>query len=300
MNKGKTPAKQSRHELQCVDRSGQTVKVHNHQSGLFKFLYDCSAGGFILRGFIHPLPSKFVGAFLNSGASKVLIPLFVRRNSIDLSEYKPGPYKNFNAFFCRDILPEARKIDSSANSVISPCDGKIQVFPIDEGSGFEIKGIPYTIATLLKDSELAERYQGGTLMLIRLSVDDYHRYSYPVSGREKGSVKIKGRFHTVNPFAAERRAIYCENSREYSLIDTESIGTVLMMQVGALMVGKIVNKHAVGSVTRGEEKGYFRFGASSIVLCFEKDKIIPDADIVENTEKGIETKVRLGEKIAIF
>lgn len=286
--------------LQCVDRNGQEVKLHNHQSGLFKFLYDSSAGGFLLHGVAHPLPSKFVGWFLSSGASKHLIPHFVRRNDIDLSEYEEGPYASFNEFFYRKIKAGEREFDSSERSIVSPCDGKIQIFPINENSRFEIKGLPYTIATLLRDAELAERYQGGTLMLIRLAVDDYHRYSYPVSGREKGSIKLKGRFHTVNPFAAERRPIYSENSREYSLIDTEEVGTVLMMQVGALMVGKIVNKHSVGSVTRGEEKGYFRFGASSIVLCFEKDKIIPDADIVENSEKGIETKVRLGERIAIF
>lgn len=300
MGKDKMPRGARKHELQCVDRSGQKVKLHNHQSGLFRFLYDSSAGGFLLHGVVHPLPSKFVGAFLSSGASKILIPSFIRRNDIDVSEFEAGPYDSFNSFFYRKILPDARKFDSSHKSVISPCDGKIQVFPISEDSQFEIKGIPYTIATLLRDPELAGRYQGGTLMLIRLGVDDYHRYSYPVSGREKGSIKIKGRLHTVNPFAAERRAIYCENAREYSLIDTEELGTVLMMEVGALMVGRIVNLHSVGSVTRGQEKGYFRFGASSIVLCFEKDKIVPDSDIVENSEKGIETKVRLGERIAVF
>lgn len=289
-----------KHEPQCVDRSGQAVKLHNHQSGLFRFLYDSSAGGFILHGVVHPLPSKFVGAFLSSRASKFLIPSFVRRNDIDLSEFENGPYNSFNSFFYRKILPDARTVDPSPTSIISPSDGKIQIFPIGEESHFEIKGIPYTIATLLRDSALAERYKGGTLMLIRLGVDDYHRYSYPVSGREKGSIKIKGRLHTVNPFAAERRAIYCENSREYSLIDTEKLGTVIMMEVGALMVGRIVNLHSVGSVVRGQEKGYFRFGASSIVLCFEKGKIVPDADIVENSEKGIETKVRLGESIAMF
>lgn len=286
--------------LQCVDRSGQAVKLHNHQSGFFKFLYDSSAGGFLLHGVVHPLPSKLVGAFLSSGASKHLIPSFVRRNDIDVSEFEEGPYASFNEFFYRKIKPGKREIEPSERSVVSPCDGKIQIFKINESSRFEIKGLPYTIGTLLRNAELTERYQGGTLMLIRLAVDDYHRYSYPVSGREKGSIKIKGRFHTVNPFAAERRPIYSDNSREYSLIDTESLGTVLMMEVGAMMVGKIVNKHSVGSVTRGQEKGYFRFGASSIVLCFEKDKIIPDADIVENSKKGIETKVCLGERIAIF
>ena len=290
----------SNNELQCVDRNGRTVKLHNHQSGIFKFLYDCSAGGFVLKGVTHPLPSKFVGWFLSSGASRFLIPSFVRRNDIDLSEFEAGPYESFNAFFYRRIKPYARTVDASPNSVVSPSDGKIQVFPISESSRFEIKGLPYTIASLLRNAELAEKYQGGTLMLIRLAVDDYHRYAYPVSGRERDTTRIRGRFHTVNPFAAERRPIYSENSREYSLIDTEKLGTVLMMEVGALMVGRIVNLRFIGDVIRGQEKGYFRFGASSIVLCFEKGAIVPDADIVENTEKGIETKVRMGEKIAIF
>lgn len=44
-----------------------------------------------------------------------------------------------------------------------------------------------------------------------------------------------------------------------------------MMEVGAMMVGRITNHEAVpGYVTRGEEKGYFEFGGSTIILLTQK------------------------------
>lgn len=286
-------------QLRCVDRHGQSVAVRTNQLGVFRFLYDCIAGNVILRGISMPFVSKLAGRFLDSSVSRCLISSFIRRNDIDMSEYEAGPFDNFNDFFCRNILDGVRSIDSEPASVISPCDGKVQVFSIGEDSCFKIKGIDYTIEGLLRDHELAKRYQGGTLILLRLGVDDYHRYIYPINGRQTFSMRINGRLHTVNPFAASRRPIYSENSREYAIIETETMGKVLMMEVGALMVGRITNHHLNGYVTRGEEKGFFKFGASSIVLCFEKDAIIPDQDIVKNSDNGAETLIKLGERIAL-
>lgn len=284
--------------LKFVDRNGLTVASPSGQTGFFRFLYDCSAGNLVMHGITLPVISKIVGAFLSSGASKALIPSFIRRNNINMNEYPSGPYANFNEFFCRKINDGTRPIDENPNTVISPCDGKVQIFPISEDAEFEIKGISYTIEKLLKSEALAKRFQGGTLMLLRLGVNDYHRYVFPVSGKPDGYTRISGKLHTVNPYVASRIPIYSENSREYTVIETEDMGSVLMMEVGALMVGKIVNKPAEKSVTRGNEKGYFKFGASSIVLCFEKDAVIPDIELIRNTENGAETLVKLGEHIA--
>lgn len=286
-------------QLKYVDRSGQALDVQHRQTWLFRFFYDCSAGNLVMHGITFPIVSKLVGFFLDSSASKPLIPSFIRRNDIDVSEYEAGPYKNFNSFFCRKILDGKRTIDTCPNSIISPCDGKIQVFPINEDSSFEIKGISYTIEKLLKSEDLAKRFNGGTLMLLRLGVDDYHHYIYPVDGNQFGYNRIGGKLHTVNPYVASRRPIYSENSREYCVIETEDIGKVIMMEVGALMVGRIVNRHPIGKVSRGEKKGYFKFGASSIVLCFEKGAVIPDAELIRNTLFGAETIVKLGERIAL-
>ena len=287
-------------QLKCVDREGKPVNTQHKQTALFRFLYDCSAGNLVLHGITHPCISKLAGYFLSSGMSKALIPSFIRRNDIDMSEYESQAYSCFNDFFCRNILDGARIIDDTPDAVISPCDGKVQVFPINEDSSFEIKGISYTIDKLLRSEELAERFQGGTLVLLRLGVDDYHHYAYPIDGKQVDYKRINGKLHTVNPYVASRIPIYSENSREYALIDTEKMGNVLMMEVGALMVGRIENKIILGNVSRGQEKGYFKFGASSIVLCFEKGAVIPDADLIRNSGNGAETIIKLGEHIAMI
>ena len=103
--------------------------------------------------------------------------------------------------------------------------------------------------------------------------------------------------HTVNPIANDRYPIYKENAREYSVLHSENFGDILMMEVGALLVGRIVNHHQRARVTRGEEKGYFQFGGSTVVLLLEAGTAKIDDDILENSRANIETVVRMGEKI---
>ena len=50
-------------------------------------------------------------------------------------------------------------------------------------------------------------------------------------------------------------------------------------------------------VAKGEEKGYFAFGGSSVVILFEKDRIRFDPDLLENTSNGYETYTRFGERV---
>ena len=285
--------------MRCIDRSGREVPVYENPVGLIRSLYDCTAGRLLLGGLVRPRISGLAGRFMDSGASRALIPRFIRSSGIDMRDYEEGPYRSFNAFFRRKIRDGARTVCGEADAVVSPCDGKVQVFGIDDGAHFEIKGIPYTMEQLLRSDVLAERYRGGTLMLFRLSVDDYHRYAYPVSGTAEAPVRLDGVLHTVDPFAAERRPIYAENAREYTLLHTAHCGDVLMMEVGALMVGRIVNHAPAGCVQRGGEKGYFEFGASSILLCFEKDAVQADRDLLRNTAAGCETRVRFGERVGL-
>ena len=105
--------------------------------------------------------------------------------------------------------------------------------------------------------------------------------------------------HTVNPVANDHYPIYKENSREYSILHSEHLSDVLMMEVGALLVGKIVNHHNRARVMRGEEKGYFQFGGSTVVLLLQEGRARIDDDILENSRENIETIVRMGERIGI-
>ena len=107
---------------------------------------------------------------------------------------------------------------------------------------------------------------------------------------------IQGIFHTVNPIASDYYPIYKTNSRAYTVLHTKHFGDVVQMEVGAMMVGKITNLHKQ-SFKRGEEKGYFEFGGSTVVLFIKKDVVEIDEDILNHSKNEDEVRVLMGERI---
>lgn len=278
-------------------RSGELISTYDGQGKIIQFLYRNPVGQQLIKLLICPCISKAAGRLLSTRLSAVLVRRFVRRNRLDMSDYPKRTYRSFNDFFTRQIRPERRPIDRAPEHLIAPCDGKLTAALITEEAHVTIKGVTYTLEGLLQDRELAARYRGGWLLLFRLSVDDYHRYCYVADGYQSDEIRIPGVFHTVSPHAAGRRAIYRENTREYALLETAEFGTILQMEVGALLVGKINNFHEQESVRRGQEKGMFQFGGSTVVLLLERGRLVPDADIRRNSAAGEETVVKMGEKI---
>lgn len=260
-----------------------------------KFLYETKFGGFVLRFITARWISKVTGWFLNRKISCALISGYAKRNKIDRSLYIDEKYGCFNDFFTRRIRPELREV--SPDGFVSPCDGKLSVYRIDETNKFPVKGYEYTVEELLKNGQIAEKYKGGLCLVFRLCVDDYHRYIYIDNGTKGDNTFIKGELHTVQPIALENRKVFVKNCREYSVLDTEHFGSVTQVEVGAMMVGKIKNLHGAHSFARGEEKGMFEFGGSTIVLLVEKDRVSLDEEFFENTALGRETLVKCGEKI---
>ena len=227
-----------------------------------------------------------------------MISGFVERNHIDLSVCTRQKFDSYNDFFTRRLKEGQRPVAADASVLVSPCDGKVTVSRIGSDSRFYIKDTLYTLESLLRNKKLAERYLGGYAVILRLTVDDYHHYCYVADGEKSPDVKIPGVFHTVNPAANDVCQIYHENTREYCLLKTEQFGTIAMMEVGAMMVGKITNlKPGACEVKKGEEKGYFEFGGSTIVLLLQHGKVRMDSDLIENSENGYETIVRMGERI---
>lgn len=285
--------------MSCLDRSGNEIKQNNVQNKIFKFLYKNKLGRIMLKLLVKPWVSYFSGVVLNSSYSRILIPPFIKKNKINMKEYEDRTYSSYNDFFTRKLKEGVRKIDFQPNHLIAPCDGKLSVYHINKDSHFIIKNTPYTLKSLLKNKKLADYYENGTLLLFRLTVDDYHRYCYIDNGIKSKNYRVKGVFHTVNPLANEVVPVYKENTREYSVLYSENCGRVVIMEVGAMLVGKIVNYHEEASVKRGEEKGRFEFGGSTIIVCLEKGRIAIDKDILYNSACGIETLVKMGEKIGI-
>lgn len=270
------------------------------QDRVLRLLYGNRAGRMVLGWLIRPEVSKLVGRFMDTGLSRIMINPFIKKNDIDISVCQKNEFDSYNDFFKRKLVPGTRVVDMTDEGFVSPCDSRLTVYDIEdtERQTFNIKDSEYTVASLLRDKKLARHYRGGKLWLFRLCVDDYHRYIYNVSGKQSDVRRIEGLYHTVNPIASEYYDIYKENTREYCLIRTQDAGTIIDMEVGALLVGRIVNRYVDSTdVRRGEEKGYFEFGGSTIILLIQKDKVAPLDRIVENSRKDIETRVRQGELV---
>ena len=267
------------------------------QERILSALYDHAAGRMLLKVLTAPWVSKAGGWLLSTRASRVIVGPFARKSGIDLGQYLGAPYGSFNDFFSRRIRPELRPIPEDPDVFISPCDSRLTALPITPDSRFTLKGTEYTLTSLLRNEELAAKYSGGWCLIFRLCVDDYHRYCYVAAGEKEENIFIPGVLHTVNPIACDHYPIYKENAREYTVLHTADWGDLLMMEVGALMVGKIVNHHGAARVARGQEKGFFQFGGSTVVLLVEKDRLALDTPYPENSSQGIETRVRYGQPI---
>lgn len=263
-----------------------------------KFLYKTVPGRCLLKVLTTPKVSELGGRIVSSRPSRLVIPRFVKKHEIDLEECVTTNFASFNDFFTRELREGARTIPKEKDLLISPCDAHLTIHPIDKTSVFSIKNSTYTVSELLGgDETLARRYEGGSCCVFRLTPKQYHRYCYIDDGVKGGNRRIRGVLHTVHPIAGSRYRVYATNSREFSVLHTRSFGKVVQMEVGALMVGKICNYHEQHAFSRGEEKGRFEFGGSTIVLLFEKDSVVFDPSIVAASQKGHEVLVHLGDPI---
>lgn len=278
-------------------RNGVLIDRPDGQDRLLGALYGNALGRILLKPLTVPALSRLAGWFLSGRASCAMIKPFVRKYNIDMSQFAPVKYRSYNEFFSREIRPEVRPVDADPRHLISPCDSKLTALPITPDARFTLKHTNYTVASLLRNDALASGYTGGYALIFRLTVDDYHRYCYAADGDKEENIRIPGVLHTVNPIANDYFPIYKENSREYSILHSRDFGDIVMMEVGALMVGKIVNHHEKAHVLRGQEKGYFQFGGSTVVLLLKANTVQIDGDILDNSRAGIETVVKMGEKV---
>jgi len=288
--------------IKYIERASGEIKTENIPSkGMLSWLYGSATGKLTLNLlFKRKMVSALGGRYMNTRWSAKRIPEFIQEHQIDLNEYaiaKVDGYKTFNDFFYRKLRAGARPVEEH---LVSPADGKILVFPsLKEVDSFFVKGSKFSLQSFLRNDELTKKYAGGSMSIVRLAPPDYHRYHFPASGTASESVKIKGHYYSVSPLALRGSLeIFCENKREYSTLSTADYGDILIMDVGATMVGSIIQTYSPGQVKKGDEKGYFAFGGSTLVLLFGEGKINFNPDLIENTQKKLETTVKMGETIA--
>ena len=225
---------------------------------------------------------------------------FINFHQLDMSEVlKPmEDFKNFNEFFYRELKPDARPCSAPKNSkiIVSPADCRSVVFnTLDAATKIWVKGREFSVERLLGNAypEDAKRYVGGALGIFRLAPQDYHRFHIPVDGIMDKPKLIEGEYYTVNPMAIRSALdVYSENVRIVVPINSVSHGRVMVICVGAMMVGSTVITRRTGEkVHRAEELGYFKFGGSTVLLLFEPGVMRFDDDLVDNSNGPLETLV---------
>lgn len=289
-------------KINYIDRKTGEVKIENPPAEkLIRFLYNNPLGK---KTFLplakRKLITEYYGKKMNQSSSvKNIIP-FIEKFNIDLSDSEKSisEFVSFNDFFYRKLKKNAREIQKG---LVSPGDGRILAFnSVGDINEFFIKGQGFTLDKFLADKELSIQYKNHSLVILRLAPNDYHRYHFPYSGTPSESKKIKGKYYSVSPIALAKNfvKVFCENKREYCVLETEKQGDILIAPVGATMVGSIISTYQPNQqVNKGDEMGYFAFGGSTIVLLVDSEKFKIDSDIIENTKKHLETYVQMGEKI---
>ena len=293
-------------KIEYIERKTGEIKVEKVPGEKYlKFLYYNPLGELPLNLVVKKkFLTEYYGKKMDKPESVKKIPSFIEQADINIAEAKKRveEFKSFNDFFYRELKEGARTVDYRENVLASPADGKILAFEnLDIEKEFYIKGDKFTLEEFFADKGLANKYKDGVFMIIRLAPIDYHRFHFPADGEISESKLIDGVYYSVSTYAIKKNfRILCENKREYSILKTKKFGDIAMFEVGATMVGGIKQSYKSNSyVKKGEEKGYFYFGGSTCVLVFERGKVKIDEDLLENTKKGIETKVYMGEKIGI-
>lgn len=255
------------------------------------------ADGILSRAWI----SKLYGAYQGARASRHKIVPFIRDFGIRMEEYDEGPFDTFNDFFIRKFRPGARPFETRPDRMPAFAEARYLAFAsVTPEQRFPVKGGFLTAEALLGDAREAAAFEGGPLVIARLCPVDYHRYHYPDDGETERSYPVGGLLHSVNPAALRYRGeILATNERRVSLLRTRNFGRLAYIEVGALCVGKIVQTCPENRpFTRGDEKGYFLFGGSTVILLGEAGRWQPDSDLTDRSSRGIESFVRLGEAIA--
>ena len=290
--------------VRYIDRRDGEMKVEAiYGERPLRWVYGNPLGRLALWLFIRRwIVSAWYSRRMNAVKSVLRIRPFIEQYGLDEGELAEpvDEYNSFNEFFYRKLKSGARPVDPATDSVVFPADGRHLAFcDITGESNFFIKGQSFDLVQFLGDADLAKRYEGGSMLLSRLCPVDYHRFHFPCAGEAGIPRFINGWLYSVNPIALiTRPSIFWENKRVVTAIESPALGQVQFVEIGATMVGSIRQTYMPGeTVAKGEEKGYFAFGGSSVAVLFEKGRVEFDADLLENTTNAIETYARVSERM---
>lgn len=278
----------------------ETEKVYGEKA--IKFLYSSGWGAPLVHA--SAKISFFSAAFgwvQKTSFSKKKIKPFIDQFEVDAAEFLDdvSAYQSFNDFFIRKLKKSCRPIANS--DLVIPADARYWFYQdISKTPGFIVKNQKFDLGKLLEDDLLADRYAQGSMLIARLCPTDYHRFHFPCDCVPGPSKLINGYLYSVNPVAIRKNInIFTENKRSICQLETEKLGKVLYLEIGATSVGSICQTYKPGDFyAKGSEKGYFSFGGSSLIVIFEEGKIVFDQDLLEATKQGFEIRCLIGQSMA--
>ncbi len=230
-----------------------------------------------------------------------MIRPFTKKYGIDRDLFEKADYASFNDFFIRKFAAGKRDFPRDPRTLGAPAEARYLGWnQIDDTITFPVKGIELSAEKILAPVNLTSTFSGGPLLVARLCPTDYHRFHFPDDGVWDHSVRVAGSLHSVNPMVYARKPhVFSTNARTVSVLKTEHFGMLAFVEVGAMNVGKIVQSAEVGGAfKRGQEKGYFLFGASTVLVFGEAGRWRVDPGVADRTRKGVETWVPLGWPLA--
>ncbi|MEM7792881.1 MAG: archaetidylserine decarboxylase [Cyanobacteria bacterium P01_C01_bin.118] len=298
-------SKKNKEEIYYRDR--QTGKILTEKvllKNAMRWFHGTVIGSIVFNVLLnHRFFGWLYGKVQNLPSSRNKINQLVEHYPIDLKEieYPLSHYQNYNAFFSRRLKPDARTFSQDEYVLCSPGDGKIRVYPwLTEETRISVKGANITIGSLLNSDTEAQAYRNGSALILRLSPHDYHRFHFPDGGKAEQARYIKGKYYSVNPIAlAQISNLYCRNKRAVTKFYSNNFGQISYIEVGAITVGDIVQTYNPGPVNKGQEKGFFQCGGSTLILLFEPGKITFDQDLIQDSHQNLEVRVLTGMRLGI-
>ncbi|MDR2769377.1 MAG: archaetidylserine decarboxylase [Puniceicoccales bacterium] len=244
--------------------------------------------------------SKIIGYGMNTHLSKYKIRSFAENYGIcpDDFDKKLNEYEHFNDFFCRKFKTGKRNFNSSEDIICFPADGRHLGFNcIKDSATFFIKGESLCLKKLLGTNQWAYDFKNASMVISRLSPVDYHRFHFPMEGIPTQSRCVNGYLYSVHPLALMKNILtFTQNKRWVCILQHKILGDVALIEIGATGVGATVQTYRPNHfVKKGEEKGYFLFGGSTIITLLNSRKVKLADDLLEQTRRGYELYAHCGD-----
>ena len=228
-------------------------------------------------------------------------------SDLDLSEARKSRFASLQDCFIRELKPGARPIARDPATLVSPCDAIVGACgTIDRDTVVQAKGMPYTVTELLTDAALAQVYEGGQYVTLRITPTMYHRFHAPHDLEVEHVTYVSGDTWNVYPIALQRvQRLFCRNERAILRCRLSSGTPIALVPVTAILVASIrlhcadvllhLKYHGPNEIPcrarydKGQEMGWFQHGSTIIALVPKR------VSLCEAVREG--QRIRVGEPL---